>query len=161
MQKKLIFIMASLFLVIAANGQRSADNIFRKYKNDSGVMYLDMGGDFARFLDEGQGIQSEIETVQIMVFSKGENMKEVDLSELKTTLNSTPYEMLIQAKHEGGKANLYVVDNGDYFTELFGIVQSDEYNIYARIFGKLYYEDVSKLDMNMGGGKNFGEIFGN
>lgn len=152
--------VACLFLVIQINAQRSADNIFRQYKNDSGVMYLDMGGDFAKFLDEGQGVQSEIESVQIMVFSKGNNMSEADVKELKNTLTTNPYELLIQAKHADGKANLYVVDDGDFFTEIFGIIQSKDYNIYARIYGKLYYDDLSKLDMNLGGKANFGDIFG-
>jgi hypothetical protein len=160
MQKKIIYIVLSLLFVLQLNAQRSADNIFRQYKNDSGVMYLDMGGDFAKFLDEGQGVQSKIESVQIMVFSKGNNMTADDVKELKNTLTTSPYEMLIQAKHEGGKANLYVIDDGDYFTEIFGIIQSEEYNIYARIYGKLYYDDLAKLDMNMGGKANFGEIFG-
>ena len=162
--KKLIGFLALLMLTVSVNAQRSADNIFRKYKNDSGVMYMDVGGDFAQFLEKGeQEIKSSVEQVKLMVFTKGKNMSEADLKDLKSSLKSDKYELLITAKHEKGRFNLYVVENssGDFFEEIFGIVESDEYNVFARLYGKIYYEDLSKLDMDMGKAGNFGELFGN
>ena len=161
MKKTILTLLSLAFVLTSIDAQRSAENIFRKYKNDSGVMYIDMGGDFAKFMDDGTGIQSKVESVQVMLFKKGENMSESDLSDLQSTLKSSPYELLIQAKMDKGKAKLYVIDSGDFFTEIFGSVESDEFNIYARVFGEVFYEDLAKLQMNLGNNMNFGELFGN
>ena len=163
MKTKTLFTIAGLFLfTISTFAQRSADNIFRKYQNDNGVMYMDLGGDFAQFLEkDGEEIKSTIEQVKLMVFSKGNNMDKSDIADLKSSLKKGDYELLIQANDKKGKVNLYVVDSGDYFTEIFGMVESGEYNVYARLYGKIYYDELAKLDMDMGGAGNFGQIFGN
>ena len=155
--------MALMILTVSVNAQRSADNIFRKYKNDAGVMYMDVGGDFAQFLEkEGEDIKSTVDHIKLMVFTKGKNMSEGDLSDLKASLKGGNYELLISAKHEQGKVNLYVVENssGDFFEEIFGMLESNEYNVFARLYGNIYYEDLSKLNMQMGNAGNFGDIFG-
>ena len=162
--KKYIGIITLLLFTLSVSAQRSADNIFRKYKNDSGVMYVDVGGDFAQFLEKegGEDIKSSIDQVKLMVFSNGKNMSASDLKDLKTSLQGDKYELLITAKHDKGRINLYVVEDGsgDFFEEIFGIVESDEFNVFARMYGKIYYDDLSKLDMDMGKAGNFGDIFG-
>jgi hypothetical protein len=160
--KKQLGIFMLLIFTISVSAQRSADNIFRKYKNDSGVMYMDLGGDFASFLEaEGEEIKSSVDNVKLMIFSGGNNMKPSDLKELKASLQNDKYELLIQAKDKGNSVNLYVVEDGsgDFFEEIFGIVQSEEYNVFARLYGKIYYDDLSKLDMEMGNAGNWGEMF--
>jgi hypothetical protein len=160
--KKQLGILALLLFTISVSAQRSAENIFRKYKNDSGVMYMDVGGDFAQFLkNDEQEIKSSVEQVKLMVFTNGKNMNETDLKDLKSSLKTDKYELLIKAKHEEGRISLYVIENGsgDYFEEIFGIVESPEYNVFARLYGKIYYEDISKLNMDMGNAGNFGDIF--
>ena len=151
-----------LLFTLSVTAQRSAENIFRKYKNDTGVMYMDLGGDFASFMkEEGENIQSTVDQVKLMIFTNGNNMKPGDLKDLKASLSGDKYELLITAKDKGNSINLYVIEDGsgDYFQELFGIVESEEFNVFARLHGKIFYEDLSKLDMEMGKAGNWGEIF--
>lgn len=160
--KKIIGIVAIFCIAFSATAQRSADNIFRKYKNDRGVMYMDLGGDFASFLDTEEEIKTEVESIKILIFSDGENMGEDDLKDLKASLRNDEYEQLIQANTKEGRVNLYVVDGDvdDHFSEIFGILQSDKYNVFVRLYGKIYFEDLGKIDMNMGKAGNFGDFFG-
>ncbi len=160
--KKQLGILMLLLFTMSVTAQRSAENIFRKYKNDSGVMYMDLGGDFASFMKtEGEEIKSSVETIKLMIFTNGNNMKDGDLKDLKSSLKSDKYELLITAKDKGNRVNLYVIEDGsgDFFQELFGIVESEEVNVFARVYGKIYYDDLSKLDMEMGNAGNWGEIF--
>ena len=160
--KKQLGILMLLLFTISISAQRSAENIFRKYKNDTGVMYMDLGGDFASFLkEEGEDIQSSVDQVKLMIFTNGNNMKDADVKDLKTSLQADKYELLITAKDKGNKINLYVVEDGsgDFFEEIFGIVEMEEVNVYARLFGKIYYDELSKLNMDMGKAGNFSEIF--
>ncbi len=147
--KNLIAILIFTISTISVSAQYGVDNIFRKYKNDSGVISWQFEGDLASFLDrkDGKSIKSSIESVEFILFNEGKNISEKDQDKLKRKIDSDNYEVLIQARDEGKKIKILGIEEGDVIKKVFAQVKSDEYNVYFFLTGKIYFEDMSELNI--------------
>ncbi|MEM9545291.1 MAG: DUF4252 domain-containing protein [Bacteroidota bacterium] len=147
--KNLIVLILFTITSISLNAQYGVDNIFRKYKNDSGVISWQFEGDLASFLDrkDGTSIKSSVESVEFILFNKGKNLSESDQEKLKQKIKSDNYETLIQARDDGKKIKILGIDDGDSIKKVFAQVTGDEFNIYFFLTGKIFLEDLSQLDI--------------
>ena len=158
--KKYIAILIFAITTISLNAQYGVDNIFRKYKNDSGVISWQFEGDIASFFDrkDGQSIKSSIESVEFILFNEGKDLSEKDQDKLKSKIDSDNYETLVQARDKGQKVNILGIEEGEYIKKVFAHVKSDEYNIYFFLNGEIYFEDLTELNIEgMMKGLNIGK----
>lgn len=142
----LIFTMCSLSM----SAQYAVDNIFRKYKNDSGVIAWQFEGDISSFLDrkDGESIKSTVESVEFILFNEGKNISEKDQDKLKDKIEADNYETLIQARDKGKKIKILGIEDGDVIRKVFAQVKSDDYNVYFFLTGKIFLEDLSELNID-------------
>jgi len=126
------------------------DNIFRKYKNDSGVISWQFEGDLASFLNrkDGEAIKSNIESVEFILFNEGKNISDNDQEKLKKKIDGDNYELLIQARDQGKNIKILGIEDGDVIKKVFAQIKSDDYNIYFFLTGKIYLEDLSELNFD-------------
>lgn len=147
--KNILAILLITFTAITLNAQYGVDNIFRKYKNDTGVISWQFEGDIASFLDrkDGQSLKSSIESVEFLLFNEGKNISEKDQEKLKTKIASDNYETLIQARDKGQRIKILGIEEGDIIKKVFAQVKSDDYNVYFFLTGKIFLEDLSELNI--------------
>lgn len=148
--KKLIILLIFTISTISLNAQYGVDNIFRKYKNDAGVIAWQFEGDLSSFLDrkDGQSIKSSIESVEFILFNEGKNISEKDQDKLKRKIESDNYETLIQARDQGKQIKILGIEDGDIIKKVFAQVKADEYNVYFFLTGKIHLEDLSELNID-------------
>ncbi len=148
--KNLIAILIFTITAIGLNAQYGVDNIFRKYKNDSGVIAWQFEGDLSSFLDrkDGKSIKSSIESVEFILFNEGKNISEKDQAKLKRKVESDNYEVLVQARDKGKRIKILGIEDGDVINKVFAQVKSDEYNVYFFLTGKIFLEDLSELNID-------------
>lgn len=147
--KNLLVILIFSITTISLNAQYGVDNIFRKYKNDSGVIAWQFEGDLSSFLDrkDGEAIKSSIESVEFILFNEGKNISDDDKEKLKRKIESDNYETLIQARDKGQKIKILGIEDGDVIKKVFAQVRSEDYNVYFFLTGKIYLEDLSELNI--------------
>jgi len=148
--KNLIAVLILSITSISLSAQYGVDNIFRKYKNDSGVIAWQFEGDLSSFLDrkDGKSIKSSIESVEFILFNEGKNISEKDQDKLKSKIESDNYETLIQARDKGKRIKILGIEDGDVIKKVFAQVKSEEYNIYFFLTGKIFLEDLSELNID-------------
>lgn len=148
--KNLIAILIFTITSISLSAQYGVDNIFRKYKNDSGVIAWQFEGDISSFLNrkDGQEVKSSIKSVEFILFNKGKDISENDQDKLKTKIESDNYEVLVQARDKGKKIKILGIEDGDIIKKVFAQVRSDEMNIYFFLNGEIYLEDLSELNID-------------
>jgi len=147
--KNLLIILIFTITTISLNAQYGVDNIFRKYKNDSGVIAWQFEGDLSSFLDrkDGESIKSSIESVEFILFNEGKNISDEDQEKLKLKIESDNYETLIQARDKGQKIKILGIEDGDVIKKVFAQVKSKDYNVYFFLTGKIYLEDLTELNI--------------
>jgi len=142
----LLFAIASL----TANAQYGVDNVFRKYKNDPGVISWQFEGDITSFMNrkDGKSIKSSVDGVEFILFNEGKNISEKDEEKLKRKIDGDNYEVLIDARDKGNKVKILGIEDGDIIKKVFAHVEKDEMNIYFFLTGKIFLEDLSALNMD-------------
>lgn len=142
-----MIVFALLFSMTAFS--QNPYNILRKYKNDDGVVAIKFEGDMLNLLkSEGETLKSELDYMDIIVFKEGKDMKKEDKKELTSLLKKENFQMLINAKHEQGKLKIMGLDGGDWISKVYANVQSDKANVYVVMKGKIYFEELQKLNVD-------------
>lgn len=133
-------------------GQRNIDQIFRKYKNDEGVVNLNFTGDVKKYLSSSNvKLESEIDNIDVLIFEDGKNISTKDKKEITDVLIREQFDILIDVKDKSEKIKLHTKETGSYLSKVYAHVQSDESNIYFVISGKIKLEELSKLNLNFEG----------
>ncbi len=142
--------------------QRSPENMFRKYKNHNSALFLETKGDFVKFPSNEDGTQrSMISRIEVIAFGENEGMNKQEKLDFKASLQKFNYELLAQVKNPEVKADIYVLGDMDFVEEAFGIIQAKGFDIYARLTGKIYLEDLQTMDLNIDGASGVFGMFGN
>lgn len=145
-----IFSFLALFLVInVLSAQKNIDQVFRKYKNDEGVAYMNFTGDILKAMNDAKGeVKSTIDNVEIIIFKKGDDISKDDQPKIASVLTRDKFDLLIDIKNEAQKVKLYAVDSGAFLNKVYAHVKMPDMNAYFILSGKIIFEELSKLGMD-------------
>jgi len=149
--KNTITILLVAFVSLSVSAQYGVDNIFRKYKNDKGVIAWQFEGDIAGMLKttNGEDIKSSLESVDFVMFiEEGKDISDKDQQKLKEKINSDGYEMLVQARDKGQKVKLMGIQNGDSITKVFAQVSFENKSAYFFLTGEIFLEDLNNIEFD-------------
>jgi len=148
--KNIIAILMFSFISLSVSAQYGVDNIFRKYKNDKGVIAWQFEGDISNMLKtkDGSAIKSSIESVDFVMFSEGQDIKEKDQDKLKNRIEADGYEMLVQARDKGQKIKLMGIEEGDTIKKVFAQVTMEKVNAYFFLTGEIFLEDLNNIEFD-------------
>ena len=151
------FIIAMLFLFVSAGfGQNSIETVLRKYKNDDGVISLNFTGDLSKLIKNECGdLKTKIESCEVLVFDAKESISAEDKAKLRSALQKDKYEALMNVKDKRGKINVQAISTGETLKKVFAEVTTEGKQIYLIFTGKLYFDELSKLNLNFEGGDVF------
>jgi len=153
--KNLILILVLGITSLSLNAQYGVDNIFRKYKNDSGVMAWQFDGDISQMLnrEDGVNIKSTIESVDFVLFANEGDITEKDQDKLAEKIRDENYELLVQARDKGQKIKIMGISSGESIKKVFAQMKVNNMNAYFFLTGEIYLEDLQEIDYKslMGG----------
>lgn len=135
-------------------GQKNIDQIFRKYKNDEGVVNMNFTGEVLKMFNESKSnIKSTVENVDILVFKKGDDIDVADKAKIKSVLGRDKFDLLIDIKNKTQKVQLYAIDGGEYLNKVFAHINMPDMNAYFVLSGKIIFEELAKLGMDFQSGE--------
>jgi hypothetical protein len=149
MYTKIISAIVLAFAINILAAQKNIDQVFRKYKNDEGVAYMNFTGDVLKAMNDAKGdIRSTVENVEIIIFKKGDDISKDDQPKIASVLTRDKFDLLLDIKNEGQKVKLYAVDSGAFLNKVYAQVKMSDMNAYFILSGKIIFEELSKLGMD-------------
>lgn len=146
--KKITTILILCIATLSVSAQYGVDNIFRKYKNDKGVMAWQFEGDISGMLktNDGADIKSSIESVDFVLFSDGGDISKKDQIKLGKKVESDKYELLVQARDGGQKVKIMGIESGGKITKVFAQMSMEKMTAYFFLTGDIYLEDLNNIN---------------
>lgn len=143
---------------MSVSAQKKIGHVLRKYKNDENVMNINLNGDLTKMLSEGDvDISSKIELLDVLVFSKGTDVKKKHKKDITAALATQGFDLLVNVKDKDGKLKLYTKENDDFIEEIYAHVYANELNIHFLLAGEIQYSDLSKLNLGFEGSEFFND----
>jgi len=140
------------------NGQKNIDQIFRKYKNDEGVVNMNFTGEVLQMMNSSdKKLQSKVELVDILVFQEKNDISSDDKSSIQKVLSRDKFDLLVDVKNKDQKVKLFALDGGEYLQKLYCHINTTELNAYFILSGKIIFNELAKLglDFQNGGALKF------
>lgn len=147
--KSILTILFVSFISLSLSAQYGVDNIFRKYKNNKGVVAWQFEGDIANMLKtkDGNEIKSSLESVDFVMFiEEGTDISDKDRQELEERIESDKYEVLVQARDKGQTLKLMGIQEGDIITKVFAQVSFEKRSAYFFLTGEIYLDDLTNIE---------------
>lgn len=146
--KSLLLLIIGIY-AFQVSAQKNIDQVFRKYKNDEGVMAVNFTGDALKMLNESKSkMKSTIDAVEVFLFEDKKDLDNNDKSKIATVLKRDKYELLIDVKNKDKKIKLYGLDSGKFLNKIYVQVNTPENNIYFILSGKIIFEELSEMGMD-------------
>ncbi len=111
--KHLILLFLGISLVMPVMGQKNIDQIFRKYKNDEGVVNMNLTGEVLKmFAGSKDEIKSTVESVDVLIFKNNEDISAEDKSKIESVLNRDKFDLLVDVRDKGQNVKMFAVESG-------------------------------------------------
>jgi hypothetical protein len=147
--KHLILLFLGLSLVMPVMGQKNIDQIFRKYKNDEGVVNMNLTGEVLKmFAGSKDEIKSTVESVDVLIFKNNEDISAEDKSKIESVLNRDKFDLLVDVRDKGQNVKMFAVESGKYLNKIYANVNSAEMNAYFILSGNIIFEELAKMGMD-------------
>lgn len=160
--KNIIAILLFSFISLSINAQYGVDNIFRKYKNDKGVMAWQFDGeDLASMLPriDDKELKSTIVSVDFVLFANEGDITDKDKKKLTVKIEAENYEILIQARDQGQNIKVFGIEEGDTIKKVFAQMKVNKMNAYFFLTGEIFLEDLQSMNFEgLMNGINIGDI---
>lgn len=154
MKSKYFLSILLIMFILPLMAQKNIDQIFRKYKNDEGVVNMNFTGEVLKMFNESKAnIKSTIENVDILVFKKGDDIDKNDKAKIKAVLTRDKFDLLVDVKNKTQKVQLYAIDGGKYLNKVFAHINMPDMNAYFVLSGNIIFEELAKLGMDFQSGE--------
>ena len=139
----------ALFLASTAISQKNIDQVLRKYKNDEGVVNMNLTGEVLKmFAGTKDEIKSTVETVDVLIFKNNTDISSDDLTKIESVLARDKFDLLVDVRDQGRKVKLYAIDSGQFLQKIFANIHSQEMNAYFVLSGNILFDELTKLGMD-------------
>lgn len=147
----LVLCLSSLFFI--AGAQKNIDQIFRKYKNDEGVVNLNFTGEILKTLNKADSkLKSKIDLVDIIVFQDKTDISSSDKEKISEVLLRDKFDLLVDVKNKTQKVRLFAVDTGSFLNKIYAHVNTPEMNAYFILTGNIIFDELNKLGLDFQNG---------
>ncbi len=148
-------IICSIFSILFFNlgAQKDIEQIFRKYKNDEGVVNMNFTGEVLKMINSTESkIKSSVDVVDILVLNENDDISSSDKAKISEVLQREKFDLLIDVKNKTQKVKLYAVETGSFLNKVYAHVNSSEMNAYFILTGKIIFEELAKLGLDFQSG---------
>lgn len=149
---KMLLSLLMIMSALCVQSQSDFFHIFRKYKNDEGVYYIDLSNQFRKIKANDSKLETTIDAADIYLFHDSQDVATKDKDKLQQLISSHNLDLLVDVKANKTHSKLYVVDKGKYLEEMVGIVHTDNVNVYFFAKGHIVFNELSKLGLDFQSG---------
>ncbi|MBK8516283.1 MAG: DUF4252 domain-containing protein [Saprospiraceae bacterium] len=148
-----ILVIGLCFFTLGLSAQKNIDQVFRKYKNDEGVINMNFTGEVLKMINSSdKKLKSSVDVVDILVFQKSADIKDSDKTDIEKLLSRDKFDLLIDVKNKTQKVRLYALDSGDFLNKIYAHVNTNEMNAYFILSGRIIFDELAKLGLDFQSG---------
>jgi Domain of unknown function (DUF4252) len=149
MNIKSFFIILFGIYTFQSNAQQNIDQVFRKYKNDDGVLAMNFTGDVLKMMNESSSkIKSSIDKVEVFLFENKKDIESSDKSKISSLLSRDKFDLLIDVKNKDQKVRLYGIESGQFLHKVYAQVNTPDVNVYFILSGKIIFDELAEMGMD-------------
>ena len=149
MKLKSLFLIIFGIIAFQSNAQKNIDQVFRKYKNDEGVLAMNFTGDILKMMSESKSkIKSTIDKVEVFLFENKKDIESSDKSKISNVLSRDKFDLLIDVKNKDQKVRLYGIESGEFLNKVYAQVNTPDVNVYFILSGKIIFEELAEMGMD-------------
>lgn len=151
--KKIICILLVSSLVAGAAGQRSIDNLFRRYAGSEGFTTITISGDLLNFVKSNDSDQDNdllpCEINEIRILAQKDHKLEVEnfYNHIIKDINLSDYEEFMRVRDSDQNLQMLVRKSGNRFRE-FLLIAGGEDNFVIQIKGSMTLREAKKMAHN-------------
>jgi hypothetical protein len=154
--KRFVWIALLSAIVSGAYGQRTIDELFRKYADADGFVTVTLNGSllkFAKALDDDKdldhkGITGDINEIRILAQEDKSLKTDNFYNFVIRDINLSDYDEFLRVKEKGQDLRMLVKTEGDHFRE-FLVIGGGEDNLVIQIKGNLSLHDAENLSSDL------------
>ena len=149
---KFIFILPLMIFMNVSYGQSNLDELFKDFKQQGDNFNIELDGDILKWKDEKTSeLQTQIDKIRLIIFEKGKCLDKSTYQKVKDIVRRESFEDLLYARDGKEKVEVFAKESGEYITDLFLLITTEDQSIILNISGKIKLDELKKLDMNMKG----------
>jgi hypothetical protein len=138
---------------------QGVDKVLRKYKNDQGVSAMSFASNINQLIKNNKvEFKSVISECEVLVFNTPNDINKTDKEKLKAAVKAEAFDELLSVKDKRGSAKLYAVGKGETLSKVFAMLSYDKKNIYLTFKGKIYFDELSKMNFFFDRGNQLTDI---
>jgi len=152
--KRVLWIVLLSSVITGAFGQKSIDELFKKYANTEGFVTVSVNGSLVKLADlfeherDHDRLPGDISEIRILAQEK-EDMKIDNFYDFVIKdLNLSDYEEFMSVKKKNQDLRMLVKTDGKRFKE-FLLISGGEDNVLIQIKGNLSLDDAEKLSSDL------------
>lgn len=150
--KQLMMLVLVLMTAGFLHAQTPSD-IFSRYSGEENVMHLKMNG--SMFNNDTEKYKSDIELIEVLVLPKDHMKGRVDLESFSRVAKSANYDTLMELRSGEDRVEVFSIGEGDVFSSIIVNVFGEKNLVLVQLDGRIFKEDIDKLDFDSGDGANF------
>lgn len=148
-RRTLVLCLVMAASISASYAQSTVESLLKRYNNNEDVLAFTLTGNLLDIFDDladSTAVESKINAVSVLIFSKGDDISSGDATKVRELLDKTGFESLINARSQGNLFKIYAQDEGDYIASLYAHIITPDRQIYATLKGNIRYEDITKIN---------------
>ena len=163
MKQLLIVFLLSLPLAIFAQNQSIA-KFYAKYKDYKNVTNINLEGwglklatNFSKDKDTKEGLR-QVTKLNVMIMENGNIVARTDVKQLLKNVRQDKFEELMSFREGKSTISILIKEKKEAITNLLVVVNGEKDFILLNIEGWLNFSDLSKLNIDIEGGKYLKKI---
>lgn len=145
----LLLIWLLMVISIKISAQKNINQIFRSYKNDSGVQCLNFSDNtLKKWLGSDKNMKSYIENAEFIIFSNDTDIRIEDKNRINKLVERDNFALLTEIKDKEFQAQLFIKEDKDNISYAFAPIKNGDTRIYILISGVIDPDELFQLGLN-------------
>lgn len=162
MKRLKIFILLAMIPFFLGAQSNVVNDFYEDFKGNSRAMSFEFGDWMLKTVSQNSDdkeVQAILENItKVRLLLADDVITKSDSKQLINGMHKDNFSDLIQIREKGNNVQCLVKESGDFITDVVLLVTSDSDVILLNIMGKLTYDDLRKLDLDIKGAEHLKKL---
>ena len=160
----LIIFILSISASVVGNSQNAIQGFIDKYGEAENFNHLTLQGSMLNFAanysdsKEEQKVLTKINRINAIWTKDFNPIRKKDITSVLKSLRKDQFEPYIVAQNKGSNVNFLIQENGQQITGVVVLIDNADYFLLVQLDGKLRFEDLSEIDLEIEGMEHFKKL---
>jgi len=146
--KQLVVLLLSVFALGTLKAQTPSE-IFSRYAGEENVVHIKMNG--SMFNSDTKKYKSDIDLIEVLVLPKDHLKGRSDLESFSSVARSAKYDTLMEVRSGTDRVEVFSMGTDEVYDSIIVNVFGDDNLVLVQLDGKIFKEDLDKIDFDKDG----------